>query len=159
MFLCRSMEEHYQSLCAVVETRAILSLGLACFRWNYSKRPSEETSPEGNLLQERVGLLQDSAIPLEVEVFNVWLLTRQPFVTDPSSGQFLVKHGFDFNKQFSQGLPYTPPSARKKACTHLTTLYPLLELSPNIDSFYRISLPLLIPWMQSFAVCCIEVFL
>lgn len=88
------MEEHYQALSTVVSTRAILSLGLACFRWS----GSESSDPAGPVL-------------LLVEVYNAWLLVQQPFVTDPTSAQFLVEHGFDFNKQYSQGLPYTPAAA------------------------------------------------
>ena len=90
------MEEHYQKLCAVVTSRAILSLGVACFKWSNS------------------GFSKTGPVPLEARVFNVWLLTQQPFVTDPSSAQFLILHGFDFNKQYSVGLPYCPPSARTK---------------------------------------------
>ena len=93
---CKSMEEHYQKLCAVVTSRAILSLGVACFKWSNS------------------GFSKTGPVPLEARVFNVWLLTQQPFVTDPSSAQFLILHGFDFNKQYSVGLPYCPPSARTK---------------------------------------------
>ena len=51
---------------------------------------------------------------LEVQVFNVWLLCDRPYTIDPSSAKFLVAHGFDFNKQFSLGLSYTPPEARNK---------------------------------------------
>ena len=96
------MEDHYQSLCKVVTSRAILSLGVACFKWS-----------EGS----------SEAVLLTAQVFNVWLLIQQPFTTDPSSAIFLVKHGFDFNKQYSLGLPYTPPSARKNVCTIST--YPV----------------------------------
>lgn len=91
------MEDHYQFLSEVVTSRAILSLGVACFKWGKDPQVSE------------------GPIPLEVEVYNVWLLVQQPFVTDPNSAQFLVEHGFDFNKQYSQGLPYTPAATRNKA--------------------------------------------
>ncbi len=91
------MEEHYQGLCAVAASRAILSVGVACFIWSGDE--TEDATP--------------TSIPLTVEAFNVWLLCQRPFTTDPSSAQFLVQHGFDFNKLFSQGLPYTPPSERK----------------------------------------------
>ena len=60
------------------------------------------------------GFSKTGPVPLEARVFNVCLLTQQPFVTDPSSAQFLISHGFDFNKQYSVGLPYCPPSARTK---------------------------------------------
>ena len=71
----KSMEKHYLNLCAVVTSRAILSLGVACFKWSNS------------------GFSKTGPVPLEARVFNVWLLTQQPFVTDPSSAQFLILHG------------------------------------------------------------------
>ena len=90
------MEDHYQFLNTVVTSRAILSLGLACFKWS------------------ELDGCTSSAVPLHAEVYNVWLLIQQPFLTDPSSAKFLIKHGFDFNKQYSLGLPYLPPAARTK---------------------------------------------
>lgn len=74
--------------------RAILSLGLACFKWK---------SREAGL----------AAMPIDVEVFNVWLLSEESFVIDPSSAKFLVEHSFDFNKLFSSGLPYRPAKPDK----------------------------------------------
>ena len=47
-------------------------------------------------------------LSLCVETFNVWVKSESPFTIDPSSAGFLVQHGFDFNKHFSQGIPYTP---------------------------------------------------
>ena len=96
----RSMEDHYKELCGIVKSRAILSLGITCFTWR------ERQLAEG---------ITSKSVPVKAEVFNVWLLSQQPFTTDPSSAKFLVQHGFDFNKQFSFGLPYCPPSTRNKA--------------------------------------------
>lgn len=106
------MEDHYQCLSAVVTSRAILSLGLACFKWS------------------KTGLCSAGPVPLMVEVYNIWLLIQQPFLTDPNSAQFLVNHGFDFNKQYSKGLPYLPPAARTEVRINPLTVRAVLSSIP-----------------------------
>ena len=98
------MEAHYKELSAVVASRSILSLGVACCSWQCDAAAAD-------------GVNTPVTAPLKMEVFNIWLLTQQSFVTDPSSARFLLQHGFDFNKQYALGLPYTPPSAKTKVHT------------------------------------------
>ena len=110
------MEEEYALLRAVVQSRAILSLGLACFHWTPLTSNNITTTPttggRGSECTTSTVQGQGSYLGVEVQVFNVWLLNQHSYTVDPSSAKFLVAHGFDFNKQFSQGLPYIPPSAR-----------------------------------------------
>lgn len=82
-----SLEDRYKVLREVAETRAVLSLGVACFQW---------------------GACDSGHVDCRVEVFNVWLLCQESYTIDPSSATFLLQHGFDFNKQFARGLPYSP---------------------------------------------------
>jgi len=106
----RGLEERYEELCEVVNTRSILSLGVAAFTWQ-SPDTSHLVNPD---LSQVTDTMPSKSESLEVEVFNVWLLCGRPYTVDPSSARFLVAHGFDFNKHFSLGLPYLPPGTRDK---------------------------------------------
>eukprot|EP00731_Ephydatia_muelleri_P017993 Em0011g33a len=84
-----SVDDRYSGLRETANTHAVLSMGLACFQ---RREHSEEALP----------------LPCRVDVFNIWLLCQKPFVVQPKSLQFLLEHGFDFNKQYSRGIHYHP---------------------------------------------------
>ena len=153
-FRCSTIESRYDAVCETVKSRAILSIGVACFRWedeqatedSILRSPTSQPSPQPSTStshnpqyspvksslpsepdrlpisdagrESSPTLLSSSSIGLGARTFNVWLMCQKPYTIDPVSAQFLLQHGFDFNKQFAKGIPYTPGPMQ----VHVTTV-------------------------------------
>ncbi|KAI3386908.1 hypothetical protein SNEBB_004256 [Seison nebaliae] len=85
----RNLEIRYNALKTLVDTRAILSIGLSFFRYNEKKKK------------------------LKCEVFEFILLPTFDFVVETDAMNFLGRHGFDFNREFAEGIPYDRYSSER----------------------------------------------
>ena len=92
LFSFRFVEDRYKHMCEMAKSRAILSLGISCFKLKKTKTKNNET---------------EKKLKVRVRTYNIVVLSTENFVVEPSSLKFLVEHGFDFNKQYAKGVPYT----------------------------------------------------
>ncbi|XP_064604143.1 target of EGR1 protein 1-like isoform X2 [Liolophura sinensis] len=101
----KCVEERYKAISHIANTRAIVSLGISAYKF----LPSTQ---EGNCMKgdkpctNREKLQCDFAMKYMVQTFNISVLCQQDYVVEAEALRFLVDHGFDFNKQYSQGIPY-----------------------------------------------------
>ena len=133
------MEARYSVECETVNSRAVLSLGIACFQWrnshtaghspllfhttqappsNFHNGETAPSSDENGDFSEMGAPSNSSAIGVVARVFNVWLMSQKAYTIDPLSARFLLQHGFDFNKQVAKGIPYSPGPMEVCSCTH-----------------------------------------
>jgi len=80
------------SICEVAKTRSVISLGLSCFKLQNAPDCGDKSEGETNTFL--------------VQTFNIFVLCSDSYVVEPLAVQFLVSHGFDFNRQYAQGLLY-----------------------------------------------------
>ncbi|CAJ0585815.1 unnamed protein product, partial [Mesorhabditis spiculigera] len=85
----KDTEQRYAAFRESAATRGILSLGIATFK-------NTEADEEGKVLK------------YQSHVFNILTYPNTPFTIEPGAMEFLVRHGFDFNKVVGQGVMYHP---------------------------------------------------
>ena len=105
----RSIEERYNAICEVAQTRSVLSLGMSCFKLqdiNTSNDIDTENCQNESPCDEKTQ--PEGSWSYLVQTFNITLLCAEDYVVEPISLKFLVDHGFDFNRQYSSGISYKP---------------------------------------------------
>jgi target of EGR1 protein 1 len=83
-----SIEDRFNNASIVAKTRSIISLGLSIFK----EKDNEKTI----LLSKNY----------QVQTYNIVVLCSEDYIIEPGSVSFLVKHGFNFNQQYTEGVPY-----------------------------------------------------
>jgi target of EGR1 protein 1 len=89
----------YEAVRHLGDSRAVLSLGIAVF---HPLADDVRASPvESSDAQE---------VRYNVSIFEYCMSCQSPWLICSEAGQFLVAHGFDFNRVFTSGIPYTRAS-------------------------------------------------
>lgn len=83
----QAVDDRYKNISEVAKTRSIISIGLSCFK----------IDPHSD---------DKSSLKCNIQTFNLMALCSEDYIVEPKALQFLVNHGFDFQKQYSQGIPY-----------------------------------------------------
>ena len=95
-----NLDERYAFISSLAASRSIISLGLACFTcFEKNKSVSDK---ESEMISHRC----ENKIVYSVSVYNILLLCSDPYIVDPKAVEFLVEHGFNFNKQFAEGISF-----------------------------------------------------
>ncbi|XP_077865432.1 target of EGR1 protein 1-like [Saccoglossus kowalevskii] len=87
LLVAHSVDDRYKAMCDIAKSRALISLGLSCFKINP---------------QQTCG----DVVSFTVQSFDITMLCNEDYIVEPGALSFLVEHGFDFNKQYSKGIPY-----------------------------------------------------
>ena len=86
-----SIEERFTNSSVVAKTRSIIALGLSIFKEEFHQKD------EGQAVTSK---------KLQVQTYNIVVLCSEDYIVEPGSVKFLVGHGFNFNQQYSEGVPY-----------------------------------------------------
>lgn len=125
LFLCyRQIDERYKSLKEVASTRAILSMGLACFKVSsdegFFKKKTFKSSQQ-KAAYEQIRDCIDTSVdeieeqgdqPADDENFHItatvfdFLCLCNEYIIETKSMTFLVQQGFDFNELAKKGIPF-----------------------------------------------------
>ena len=95
-----SIEDRYFNSSIVAKTRSIIALGLSIFK-------------EGSGGKD--GDFQIASKRYQAQTYNIVVLCSEDYIVEPGSVNFLVKHGFNFNQQYSHGVPYYRGNDRDKS--------------------------------------------
>jgi len=118
LWLASDLQEQYQGLCGLVQTHAVVAIGL-CLAVRVP-RTGDSAVPAYRLHTFSIPVFQsvrgDGRGTLVLWQYRIRLTRRSvhhsssqtEFVVSPASLVFLVEHGFDFNYMITAGVPFRP---------------------------------------------------
>ncbi|VDI57075.1 target of EGR1 protein 1 [Mytilus galloprovincialis] len=102
------LEDRYKSMSESAKSRSIVSLGFSCFKLTevtpYDSIPV--TNGDGDDCDDENKSTKSNKWVFSVQTFNITALCSDEYIVEPPSLEFLVDHGFDFNKQYAKGISY-----------------------------------------------------
>lgn len=132
----KSIDERYATVCELARSHSVISLGLSCFKLqgtapSTTHSDTEDRLPLGDATTLTAGT--NRQFRYLVQSFNIPLLCSESYVVDPAALTFLIGHNFDFNMQYSRGLPYhrgnDVPEDRKPETRSIRRLFSELLVS------------------------------
>ena len=117
-----SIDERFLNSSIVAQTRSIISLGLSIFKQTENEQKS------------------DCLKSYAVQTYNIVVLCSEDYIVEPGSVNFLVQHGFNFNQQYTEGVPYYRGNDRKEATAEenrLRTLFTQIILNKKKVVFHN----------------------
>lgn len=104
LMMAKEIENRYKGTVESAKSRSIISLGLSCFRLI---NVAAKSGPSGGGDPEKEDTKKTEASwRFLVQTFNIVTLCQEDYIVEPAAVQFLVGHGFDFNRQYEKGIPY-----------------------------------------------------
>jgi len=123
-----SIDERYLNTCLVAKTRSIIALGLSTFVLENIQTENGE-SINGTCTEKANGTEMENGNKTNgsgtdgspakswnyrVCTYNIMMLCGEDYIVEPGALKFLVEHGFDFRKQYSQGIQYLRGNDREE---------------------------------------------
>ena len=96
-----SIEDRFANASIVAQTRSIIALGLSIFKEKDMSLVITSNKSSNTLVIDSLITKQ-----YQVQTYNIIVLCSEDYIVEPGSVNFLVKHGFNFNQQYSEGVPY-----------------------------------------------------
>ncbi|RWS29399.1 target of EGR1 protein 1-like protein [Leptotrombidium deliense] len=94
VFQLPNVEDRYKAIAEAAKSRAILSFGISLFKLTKKKKESVD-GPETN-----------NALTYDVHNYNIFTSCFDEYEQEEDAINFLISHGFDFDRQISEGMPY-----------------------------------------------------
>ncbi|KAJ8305704.1 hypothetical protein KUTeg_016249 [Tegillarca granosa] len=109
LMMAKEIENRYKGTVESAKSRSIISLGLSCFRLiNVATESVSSGSGDSEKKEDTNKEREEAPVSWRflVQTFNIVTLCQEDYMVEPAALQFLVGHGFDFNRQYEKGIPY-----------------------------------------------------